>query len=184
MGAVATIVHDFDWPDRFVTGTVGEPGARTFFLQVADRVRTISVILEKQQSAALADGMDTLLDELMGAEGNPHSVPEAAPEGLRDEDPLTEPVVAAFRTGAMTLAWDPATAQVVVQAIPLVESDDEDLDEGGVGEAEPTEALVVRIPVGTARAFADRARRIVRAGRPICPLCEEPMDADGHTCPE
>jgi len=36
--------------------------------------------------------------------------------------------------------------------------------------------------VGTARAFAKRTREVVGAGRPMCPLCGEPMDPDGHTC--
>jgi uncharacterized repeat protein (TIGR03847 family) len=54
--------------------------------------------------------------------------------------------------------------------------DDED-------EAEPAEALVLRIPVGTARAFAERTRQVVAAGRPTCPLCGQPMDPDGHLCP-
>jgi uncharacterized repeat protein (TIGR03847 family) len=42
--------------------------------------------------------------------------------------------------------------------------------------------LLVRMPVGTARAFAKRTREIVGAGRPACPLCGYPMDPEGHTC--
>ena len=52
----------------------------------------------------------------------------------------------------------------------------------GVDGAEP-EMLLVRIPVGMARAFAKRTREVVGAGRPICALCGYPIDADGHICP-
>lgn len=172
------MIHRFDWPDRFVTGTVGVPGQRTFFLQAREGSRVVSVVIEKQQSAALADGVDTLLDDLMGHDGNPFGIPAEASEGLRDDEPLDEPVIETFRVGAMTLAWDPSSAQVVIQAVPWVE-DEEERAEG----ADPEQALVVSIPIGTARAFADRARRVVRQGRPLCPVCEEPMDPSGHVCP-
>jgi len=44
--------------------------------------------------------------------------------------------------------------------------------------------LLLRMPVGTARAFAKRTHEVVGAGRPLCPLCGTPIDADGHDCPE
>ncbi|MFV0427315.1 MAG: DUF3090 domain-containing protein [Beutenbergiaceae bacterium] len=173
-----TIVHGFDWPDRFVTGTVGVPGARTFYLQARTGRELVSVALEKQQSAALAAGIDSLLDDLMTNDGNPHSVPRLAPEGLADDDPLDQPVIEAFRAGTMTLAWDPTTAQVVIQAVPIT---DADLDDAAP-ETDPEQVLVVRIPVGAARAFADRARKVVNAGRPLCPICDEPVE-EPHVCP-
>jgi uncharacterized repeat protein (TIGR03847 family) len=83
----------------------------------------------------------------------------------------------------MTLSWDPTTAQVVIEAYPItdVDADDdgESFDEDGANEPE---MLLVRMPVGTARAFAKRTREIVGAGRPTCPLCGYPIDADGHIC--
>lgn len=175
---MSAIVHGFDWPDRFVTGTVGEPGSRTFYLQAQEGKRVVSVALEKQQSAALADGVDAVLDQLMTEEGNRYSVPETAPSGLADDEPLTEPVEEEFRVGEMRLAWDPSTAQVVIQAARLLLDDDGTV----VEEEEPGEVMVVRLPVGAARAFAARTRTIVTRGRPLCPICEEPMDPDGHVC--
>ncbi|RLV57048.1 DUF3090 domain-containing protein [Aeromicrobium phragmitis] len=176
---MATVVHDFDWPDRFVVGTVGSPGQRTFYLQVRDGDRVVSVGMEKEQSAVLADRMDELLDELMSIEGNPASIPARAPEGLDDDDPLDAPVVEQFRVGMMTLGWDPSTAQVVIEAHPLVEGDLEETPD----PQESPEVLQVRIPVGAARSFAKRAREVVLAGRPYCPLCLNPMDPEGHICP-
>lgn len=177
-----TRVHEFAWPDRVVVGTIGRPGARTFYLQVRAGTQIVSIALEKQQSAMLADKIDEILDQLFTVEGNPFSVPTSTPIELVDNDQL-EAVQEQFRTGAMSLGWDPTTAQVVIEAYPIsdVEADDDDesLDED---DAEATEMLLMRMPVGTARAFAKRTREIVGAGRPTCPLCGYPIDADGHIC--
>lgn len=171
-----TIVTEFSWPDRIIVGTVGRPGERTFYLQVRDGARVASVALEKEQSSLLAEKIDEILDELMTAEGNPFSIPTDTPVELVDNDPLDQPVDEQFRAGTMSLGWDPSTVQVVIEAFPLVDGDQDE------PEFEPDEMLVVRIPVGTARAFAKRTREIVGAGRPLCPLCGAPMDASGHSC--
>jgi uncharacterized repeat protein (TIGR03847 family) len=176
---MATIVHKFDWPDRVVVGTVGAPGSRTFYLQVRTGKQIVSVAMEKQQSALLSEKIDEILDELMVNEGNPYSVPTSTPIELVDNDPLEQPIEEDFRTGALSLGWDPSTVQVVIEAFPLVDDDEADFD---AETFEPAEMLLVRMPVGTARAFAKRTREVVGAGRPLCPLCGEPIDEDGHTC--
>jgi uncharacterized repeat protein (TIGR03847 family) len=177
-----TRVHEFAWPDRVVVGTIGLPGARTFYLQVRAGTQIVSIALEKQQSALLAEKIDEILDQLITVEGNPFSVPTSTPIELVDNDQL-EAVQEQFRTGAMSLGWDPTTAQVVLEAYPITDVDaddyDESLDEDGATEPE---MLLVRMPVGTARAFAKRTREIVGAGRPTCSLCGYPIDADGHIC--
>ncbi|HEY3575712.1 MAG TPA: DUF3090 domain-containing protein [Arthrobacter sp.] len=177
-----TRVHEFVWPDRVVIGTVGVPGARTFYLQVRTGTQIVSIALEKQQSALLAEKIDEILDQLITVEGNRFSVPIRTPIELVDNDPL-EAVQEQFRTGAMSLGWDPTTAHVVIKAYAIT-----DVDAGDNGESldqdgnEVPEMLLVRMPVGTARAFAKRTREVVDAGRPICPLCGYPVDAGGHIC--
>lgn len=169
-------VHQFDWPDRVVVGTVGSPGSRAFYLQVRDGARSASVGLEKQQSALLADKIEEILDALMADEENRFSVPASVPAELVDDEPLDQPVLQEFRAGLMRLGWDPSTAQVVVEAFAY----DDDADD----ESDPhdREKLLVRMPVGTARAFVQRTRQVVHAGRPVCPLCGMPVDGDGHVC--
>lgn len=179
MGPVPSTIHTFDWPDRLVVGTVGQPGSRTFYLQARTGARVLSVALEKEQSAALAEQVDVVLDQLMATEGNPVSVPAQAPEGLVDNDALDQPVEEQFRVGGMSLAWDRSTAQLVIEALPAQLVDPETLEPVG---PEQDESLVVRIPVGAARAFAQRTREVVGAGRPPCPMCGEPVDPDGHVC--
>lgn len=179
-----TLVHEFDWPDRLVVGTVGRPGERTFYLQARSGTRSTSVALEKEQSAVLADTIDELLDSLAADADSHVSVPAEAPAELLDDGPLDQPVEEQFRAGALRLGWDPRTAQIVIEAYPIVlaeDGEDED-DASDADDDEPTEMLLVRIPVGTARAFVQRTRQVVRAGRPICPLCGQPIDPDGHVC--
>ena len=66
-----TRVHEFSWPDRVVVGTIGLPGARTFYLQVRAGKQLVSIAMEKQQSALLAEKIDEILDQLSTLEGQP-----------------------------------------------------------------------------------------------------------------
>ena len=73
---MAILVHRYDAPDRFVAGTVGQPGERTFFLQAREGNRITSVACEKQQVSVLAEHLDRVLDEIVrrGAAKEPASV--------------------------------------------------------------------------------------------------------------
>jgi uncharacterized repeat protein (TIGR03847 family) len=178
--AMARVIHVFRQPDRFVAGTVGEPGDRTFYLQAAEDSRLVSVVLEKTQVAVLAERIGSLLEEVQrrfGAE-----VPDAAPEDLVDTEPLTVPVEEEFRVGTMGLGWDAESKAVVVELLAATE---EEVDEAVVLDdtEEGPDAVRVFLSPLAARAFASRADRVVGAGRKPCPLCEEPLDANGHVCP-
>ena len=171
------IVHGFDPPERFVAGTVGEPGSRTFFLQARDGAKVVSVSVEKQQVEALAERVDELLDEVMNEGGTRTVVPAVAPLDLADDRPLEQPLEEEFRGGTMTLSWDPDDERVVIEVFPVGE---EPVDLGA--EEEPAEVLLVRLEPGQARAFVQRAESVVGAGRPTCPFCGQPIDPDGHLC--
>jgi uncharacterized repeat protein (TIGR03847 family) len=173
------VIHEFDPPERFVAGTVGEPGARTFFLQARSGPRLVSVALEKQQVAVLAERVDELLDEVMAAPGNDVLIPAVAPVGLEDSAPLEQPIDEQFRAGTMTLSWDPAISRIVIEVFPLVDSTEDDVEEE---EVEPEEVFLVRLEAGPARAFVQRAGLVIEAGRPDCPFCGNPIDPEGHLC--
>lgn len=178
------LVHDFDPPDRFVTGTVGPPGQRTFFLQARAGTRLVSISLEKQQVQALAERIDDLLDELMAAGEHDAVIPAVAPLGLADSDPLELPIEEEFRAGTMTLSWDPDDERVVIEVFPITEAamvTPDQLDED-FEEPEPEEMFLVRLAAGPARAFVQRAEQVLDAGRPSCPFCGAPVDPDGHLC--
>ncbi|MEU4547752.1 DUF3090 domain-containing protein [Nonomuraea dietziae] len=167
-------VFDYDPPERFVAGALGQPGARIFFLQARAAGRLTTVALEKLQVAALAGKLEELLDEVLRRSGGTAHVPAVAPADLADNGPLEQPLTEDFRVGTMALAWDPDRSQVVIEAQEI--TDEEDL------EAPEPSMLRVHISPGAARAFSQRALQIVAQGRPPCPLCGQPLDADGHIC--
>ncbi|MDQ4037143.1 MAG: DUF3090 domain-containing protein [Actinomycetota bacterium] len=173
-------LYVFDRPQRFVAGTVGQPGDRTFYLQVSDGPRTVSVALEKTQVSVLADRMSELLDEVATRESA--VVPPDAV--VNDLDPLRSPVDEEFRVAAMGLAWDSDNSAVVIEAVAGGDGD-EPIDEDHIlsDAEEGPDALRVKITPVAARAFVDRARRVISAGRPPCPLCSLPLDPEGHICP-
>lgn len=182
-------VHVYDPPERFVAGTVGEPGHRTFFLQArGPNGRLTSVALEKEQVALLAQQLDRLLDEVLRTSGGAAPVPAVAPSEAEDLAPLDLPVEEDFRVGTLALGWDPSESKVVIVAQAPTE-DEVDDDTAPEIDAEDDEAvegpdlLRVRLTGVMARAFAKRAQAVVSAGRPPCPFCGLPLDPAGHICP-
>jgi uncharacterized repeat protein (TIGR03847 family) len=172
-------VYFFDQPRRFVVGTVGQPGERTFFLQAADDGgRVVSVALEKAQVTVLAERMAQLLTEMSIRSGI-----ELPTELEPDTEPLESPIDEEFRVAAMGLAYDSEANLIVVEAQAPAES----AEEAEATLLEDTEdgpdALRVRLAHPAAAAFVERARRVIEAGRPPCPLCSQPLDPQGHICP-
>ena len=169
-------------PDYFTTGAVGAPGQRVFYLQGRQARSLVTLKVEKEQIAALADYLAGMLAKL----------PEAGT--VSGDLPLLEPLDPAWAVGALGLGYDETADRLVVVANEVVEGDEE--EDGEAEESEAAEAAEVADPEpgdgATARflitraqasAFVDRARALVRAGRPICPMCSQPKDPQGHVCP-
>lgn len=176
-------VFEFDPPERFVAGTVGPPGQRTFFLQARSGRRLVSVSCEKEQLGILADRLLDVLDERAGAAGS-----DAAATAYSDDAPLDTPIEDEFRVTTLSLGWDSERAVVLIEALrdaepaPLADGDDEET--AAVAEELPPLGVVrVTLPPAQARAFARRARALISAGRPPCPFCGGPLDPTGHVCP-
>ncbi|MEO6020291.1 MAG: DUF3090 domain-containing protein [Knoellia sp.] len=160
-------ISDFDPPERFVAGTVGPPGGRTFFLQARGVGRIVSVSIEKVQVSILADRISDLLDTVGGPEGS-----DAVAEHHADTEALETPIEDEFRVNTVSLAWDEDRNSIVI------ECHDQDPE-----EAVPADTMRVVLDPTTARAFARRCQALVSAGRPPCPFCGQPLDPDGHICP-
>jgi uncharacterized repeat protein (TIGR03847 family) len=167
---------EFNAPERFVVGTVGQPGERTFFLQATGMGQIVTVGMEKTEVTALADGLTALLGQVRRAQGI--DLPEPREVDV-DLAPLDAPFEEDFRLGQLTVSWD--GARVLVEAagispgtvaIPSEEALEESLD-----------SLRVAMSVEQTCAFVERARSIVAAGRPPCVLCGRPDGPDGHFCP-
>lgn len=203
---MAILVHRYDAPDRFVAGTVGQPGERTFFLQARQGNRITSVACEKQQVSVLAEHLDRVLDEVQRRSSGQVQVPPAA-SAAQDTQPLDAPITEEFRVGTMTIAWDPTIERIVIELFSNVDTDEESAaaDEASeVGESsalsgpampsgssesfledevEADEVFVVKITATEAREFVARSQALISAGRPACPFCLQPLDPSGHICP-
>lgn len=149
--------HVFEYPERFVVGTVGQPGDRAFYLQATADGAVVTVGLEKSEVSALAQGMVTLLESVGQGEVRPGPRPV-------DRAPLDTPFSEDFHVSELSVAWD--GERVVVEA----------------GDGEQSR-LRVALSVGETLAFVNRAETVVAAGRPECVLCGRPAGADGHFCP-
>jgi uncharacterized repeat protein (TIGR03847 family) len=175
-------VYAFEPPERFVAGTVGAPGERTFFLQARGGGRLVSVALEKVQVSLLAEKLEELLQEAQRRFGV--DLPEAPVIGTGDNEPLDTPLDEEFRVGTLGLAFDVDTATVVIEAIAAGEDEtEEEADEEDEEATADRDRLRVRLTPQATRAFIERAKRVVASGRPPCPLCGQPLDARGHLCP-
>jgi len=160
--------YEFTRPERFVAGTVGEPGERAFYLQLRSSSRLFSVAVEKAQVQAMSARLDVMINEIRKT--NPLLTIE---KFSIDDAPLESPIDAEFQIGAMSFAWDEETQLICVELFEL--EDDEEEGEGEVVE--------INISVGMAAAFAARSKAVVNAGRLPCPFCGIPIDPRGHLCP-
>ena len=160
--------HEFTTPERFVAGTVGEPGERAFYLQIRTSSRLFSVAVEKAQVQAMSSRLEVMIAEIR--KSNPSMMIDKLPT---DDAPLESPIDAEFQIGAMSLAWDNDTKLICVELFEL--EDDEEDSEG--------EVVVINISLAMAAAFSVRSKAVVDAGRLPCPFCGIPIDPRGHLCP-
>jgi len=160
--------HEFSRPERFIAGTVGEPGERAFFLQVRSSYRLFSVAIEKAQVQAIIARLDVMVAEIR--KSNPLINIEKFPT---DDAPLESPVESEFQVGAMSLAWDEESGLICIE---LYELEEDEEDSSG-------EIVEINISLGMAIAFTARSKAVVNAGRLPCPFCGIPIDPRGHLCP-
>lgn len=176
-------VFEHSSPDRFIPGTVGLPGGRTFYLQATTGRNITTVLLEKEQVEILGERINELLDTVRAKSRGGNAIPAAPLPDYVDNSGLTMPVDAEFRVGTMSLGWDTSEHSLVIECLELTEED----ARAGVS-AEPSEdldrnLLRVKLDAIHAREFARRAEQLVQAGRAECPFCALPLDPEGHLCP-
>lgn len=154
--------HEFSNLGRFAPGAIGEPGHRVFYLQAFADGTEVAVKVEKQQAQLLADHLVRLLDDLPGTEG------EVAPaEALPPSD-------LAWAVGSISIGVDRTDNRLVVLLEEFVDPEEPDPDPG---------RLRVRLTREQVRAYAGQVEVLLATSRPLCRLCEQPIDPDGHACP-
>ena len=168
----------FDPVERFVAGTVGIPGERTFFLQARAGSRLVSVSLEKAQVAAIADRVLQILREIRLSE--PLAVFERV---AYDDQPLESPIDEEFRVGVIGLAYVSDRRLIEIDLQAIVDSDNADEELLEIDTTSDQDILRILMTLGYAESFAKRANTVVAAGRAPCPFCGGPIDPNGHLCP-
>jgi len=148
--------------DFITIDTIGPPGQRTFYLQVAEGGPLITLIIEKEHAAALVVAISSLLEELGEGEDEAESV---SPDLIQPVEPL-------FRVGKLGLGYEQIQRKLVVVA-----------DELTVEEKQ----LGMRVQIWTSRAqmaaLARKAAVVVASGRPLCVLCGEVINpGEAHVC--
>ena len=157
----------FESIERFIAGTVGEPGERAFFIQARSGARLVTVALEKAQVAALAERLEIVIKNL--CRNDLSLVIERAP---RDDAALELPIEAEFDVGAISIAWDEESTSMSIEFFEI----QNDETQAGL-------SLKVSINLGMCDAFVQRSKALLRAGRLPCPLCGISIDPQGHLCP-
>lgn len=158
---------NFESVERFIVGTVGQPGERAFFIQARNSRRLVTVALEKMQVYVLAERLALVIKELRA---NDFSL-RIEPQPL-DDDPLEAPIEAEFDVGAISMEWDG------VDSLMSIEFSDLAQEENGVELS-----LKVRLSISMCDAFINRSKAVLNAGRLPCPFCAIPIDPQGHLCP-
>lgn len=161
-------------PTHFLAGTVGPPGQRVFYLQARDDSGVVTLRLEKQQVAALAEYLAGILADLPDVD-----------EPLPPPGELVEPVIAEWVVGSLGVAYEETEDRVLIVAEELVVPPEGASGEEGDALAEDADVATARFHLTRAQVaqFVQHAIELVLAGRPACPLCGLPMDPDGHVCP-
>lgn len=187
---MARIIIDFENVDRFVIGTVGEPGERAFYLQAKDGSRLVSIAIEKAQASALVERLQILLKEIR-KNGNPGFDQSNSTE--RDDKPLEMPIIEDFRAGVMAITWLNQEAKVMIETQAISEQltidSDDDQDEDSDpklipdDELDGPDLLRVRLSIPQIKEFILRTSAVVGAGRQPCTFCGLPIDTSGHLCP-
>jgi uncharacterized repeat protein (TIGR03847 family) len=171
--------RDLDPVTRLTADAVGTPGQRTFYLQAASGADQVTLLVEKEQVRRLAESLESWLPEL--AADRPED-PEEARVAEAGELALSEPLEPEFRVGQLSLSYDPERDRVVVVATELLPGDEQPEEPAPELAPEPQAVrLVVTRP--QLRVLARHGSQVVARGRPLCPLCGNPLDPTGHICP-
>lgn len=150
---------------RVRADALGEPGQRRFRILAIIEGVTHIVWMEKQQLQALGLAIEQLLEQVPDDE---EVVIDAEPPIEFDESTRHQ-----FRVGRIELGYDVGHHRVVVNTFDLEQEDDDE-----------TATLVLRLDLRQSAELSAEAATVVAAGRPLCPMCGQPMDPGGHVCPQ
>ena len=161
---------DLGLVDSIEVETVGRPGERTFNITARSGRGQAVVWMEKDQLLQLTLAIQQLAIQQERTGPSAAYIPEYAHTG--------EPVSVEFKAGDMRLRYEGSSDVFTVEATDPGQRDEDDSDD------EESVAVQFSFTRAEGERVAEEGQKIVSSGRPICPYCHAPMDADGHTCPK
>ena len=167
--------YDLNPVNHIVADAIGEPGKRMFFLQGRSDSTVVNLVLEKEEVANLAISILQLLEDLEEKYPDLPTIQKTKKE-LHPDEPL-EPT---FRVSQLVLGYDEERDMVWVIAKAMISR-----EEGVIADPDSEDVPAVRL-VATREQMhlmSEHALEVVGHGRPICPLCNRPIDHEGHFCP-
>lgn len=156
---------DFGFVTELDAEAIGEPGQRVFRVRVRKEGHSASLWLEKQQLQALSLALRQVLEQ---TDPRPRPHGDLAPAiPLRDfpEKPSLD-----LHVGRLALGWDDSNRRIVLQVFAVEAPED----------AAPSFSCMTSAE--HILAFCELADTVCAAGRPICFLCRQPINPEGHTC--
>jgi uncharacterized repeat protein (TIGR03847 family) len=172
---MSRIVYHHPKVDRFIVGTIGQPGERQFFIQVRSENGLNTMAIEKSQVIALTERFEQMIVELRRSKmATISQLSESIPI---DDQPLESPIEQDFQIGIIAISWEKDHAVVNIQAVSQLE----ELILDDLSDA--PDLVTLNLVIGQVKAFCDRAKVVIGAGRPACPFCSLPIDPTGHLCP-
>jgi uncharacterized repeat protein (TIGR03847 family) len=153
--------------ERFVAGTVGQPGERAFFIQARHGNRLVTVAVEKLQVAALAERVELIINEFRKSDSSIRLLTSEI-----DDAPLELPIESEFEVGSISISWDESKKMMSIELLEIVTE-----------EIETPNTLEVQLSISMCIAFIKRSKALIGAGRLPCPFCGMPIDPQGHLCP-
>ena len=163
-----TVKYQLGALSRVEPVTFGEPGQRTFKLDIHAGSAACSLWLEKEQLFQLGVYLRDYVGGLSSEEKERESTPQEASWGGGEAS-------IDFKAGQMFLSHDKETNSFYLQAHER-EAEEERPEE-------EVESVSFWITLNQATAMAEEALKICAAGRPTCFLCGQPINPDGHVCP-
>ena len=167
---MAEDLFDFNPVSRITIDAVGPPGERTFLLQASQGTSSITLKMEKEQAKILAVSIIELLEDL--DEKYPRSRSKLD-KPLSADLMLQEPLEPTFIIGQIGLGYEQGQDMIVLVI--------QEVQYEGKTDLATARLWATR---GQMEAMSEHALQVVEQGRPICPLCNAPMDPDGHFCPK
>lgn len=157
----------FESVERFVAGTVGQPGERAFFIQARHGNRLVTVAVEKLQVAAIAERLEIIINEFRKNDSSIRLITSEI-----DDAPLELPIESEFEVGSISISWDESKKMMSIELLEILTE-----------EIEIPNTLGVQLSISMCSAFIKRSKALIGAGRLPCPFCGMPIDPQGHLCP-